>query len=225
MGEAFQSVLVWKCQSGVPVDASTAMSGALLERLHAVQARGRVERRGERVGGAFHRRADPGAFGGRLLIGVEDGTAVPSDLARPGQLLDERLRQEQLAARAVEHVEEAIAVGVQEEPARLPLPVGVNSIVPSWPEMDVRVAGTRGSVNQKVKSVMIKSVVAWSAPSAGPQGFWAGINLTAVLTGKVQALVDFIGQHRAAKERRVAGIRLHLRCPGRRSSRALRSTG
>jgi hypothetical protein len=62
---------------------------------------------------------------------------------------------------------------------------------------------------------MIKSVVAWSAPSAGPQGFWAGINLTAVLTGKVQALVDFIGQHLAAKERRVAGIRQHFKVPGK----------
>src|SRR4029453_9485074 len=73
--------------AGLPLGGSLRVEGALLERLDVVEARGRVKRRGEPVGGAFHRRTDPSAFRRRLLAGVEDRTAVRSDLAGPGQLL------------------------------------------------------------------------------------------------------------------------------------------
>jgi len=112
--------------AGLPLAGLFRVDGALLERLHVVEGRGRVERGGEPVGGAFDGRADLRAFGGRLLPGIEHGTAVGADLACPGELLDKRFCSEKLAGGAVEHIEEAVAVGVEQEPARLALPVDIH---------------------------------------------------------------------------------------------------
>src|SRR5207248_8978767 len=86
----------------------------------------RTERSGIPVRRAVGGRADARALIGRLLIRIEDGTAVIGDLARPGQLLHERLSEKQLAVGAIEHVEKSVAPGVEQELARLALPFAID---------------------------------------------------------------------------------------------------
>jgi len=68
------------------------------------------------------------------------------------------------------------------------------------------------------ESVTIKGVVVWSAPSqagAEPPLYSAGVKFMEVPPGKLQALVDSVSPRRVAQERRVAGMRLEFRVPGK----------
>ena len=58
----------------------------------------------------------------RLLIGQLYRTSIGADTARPGHMVQELFGQQQLAVGAVEDVEEAVAIGVQHQFARLALP-------------------------------------------------------------------------------------------------------
>src|SRR5262249_59049699 len=63
----------------------------------------------------------------RRDLPVDQGrTAVRADLTRPRQLFDERPGLEERARDAIEHVEEAVAIRLQQELARPPLPLHVD---------------------------------------------------------------------------------------------------
>ena len=95
---------------------------ALFERLHVVQAGGRAERRREPVGGAFHGRAHRDALGGGHLAGRQHRPAIVTDARGPRQLLHEGGGLQQVAAGPIQDVEEAVAVRVQQQAARLAAP-------------------------------------------------------------------------------------------------------
>ena len=69
------------------------------------------------VGGAANGGADVDALLGRVGAGQDDGPPGVVDACRPG-LVDERLAQQELPVRPVEHVEEAVAVALHEQLAR-----------------------------------------------------------------------------------------------------------
>jgi hypothetical protein len=61
-------------------------------------------------------------------------------------------------------------------------------------------------------------VVLWAAPSqAGAERphYSVGIKFTDLLTGELQAVLEFTRPHRVAEERRVAGIRFQLKVAGK----------
>ena len=77
-----------------------------------------MEGRGHPVGGPTNGRTRRHAFFVRSVPGQKLRAAVGIDTARPRQLLHERTAQEHLSVRAIEHVEEAVAVGLQQQFAR-----------------------------------------------------------------------------------------------------------
>ena len=79
----------------------------------------RIERRRHEVGAA-----PVVGQAARAAVVEDDWPAVGADLARPGRR-HERLPQQQLAGLAVEHVEEAVAVGDHDHFPRAALPVDV----------------------------------------------------------------------------------------------------
>src|SRR2546421_7006870 len=60
-----------------------------------------------------------------ILVRQLDGTAIRSDPACPGEVLDKLFRQEQFSVSAIENIKEAVAVSVQDQFAGLALPVRV----------------------------------------------------------------------------------------------------
>ena len=66
------------------------------------------------------------AFRGRLLIRGLDRLSVGTDSAGPRQVLDELSGQQQLPIRAIEDVEEPVAVGLHDQLAALAFPAGVD---------------------------------------------------------------------------------------------------
>ena len=71
-------------------------------------------------------RADVGFAVGVLRKLVENGTTVFADAARPIQLLEELLAQQQLTIGAIQHIEESIAIGLQHQLARAALPIRID---------------------------------------------------------------------------------------------------
>ena len=112
--------------AGLPRGRRPRVHRALLERLHVVEARGGTECRREPVGGAFHRRAHRDAVRCGHLVGRQDRPAIGTDARGPGQLLHKRRRLQQRAAGAIQHVEEAVAIRVQQQAARLAMPQRVH---------------------------------------------------------------------------------------------------
>ena len=98
---------------------------ALLQRLHIVQPRGRTKRRREPVRSPIHRRADlhPGT---RRLPGIQHRTPIRPNLLRPIQFLHERRRRQQLPVGPVQHIEKAVAIGLNQQLARRALPVDIH---------------------------------------------------------------------------------------------------
>ena len=110
----------------LPFHRSLREDAALVVGLHVVQTGRRVERRRVPVGRAVERRADALAFRRRLHVGHADRSSLRRQAGRPGDVLDVLACREELAGRAIEHVEEAVAVGLHQQLARLPLPVDVD---------------------------------------------------------------------------------------------------
>ena len=95
------------------------VDGAFLERLHVVEAGRRAERGREPVGRSLHRGTHASCPPASASDRVQHGPAVAADLARPCQLLHEWPGQQQRAVGPIEHVEEPVAVGVQQQLPRL----------------------------------------------------------------------------------------------------------
>src|SRR3984885_12911265 len=91
------------------------IKGTSLERHHVIEPRERTVRRRHPVGRAFDGRAANGSVMRRDVLGKELRTPVRADAARPRQLVDKLRPQEKLAARAVEDIEEPIAIGMEEQ--------------------------------------------------------------------------------------------------------------
>src|SRR5207302_6770144 len=80
------------------------IDAALFERLHIVQAGGRIVGRREPVRGAILRGTNLRARGCGLLVRVLHGPPISPDPAGPRQIPDERFGEKQLAVSPVEDV-------------------------------------------------------------------------------------------------------------------------
>ena len=85
-----------------------------------------MERRRHPVGRSANGRTCRHTFFIRRVPGQKLRAAVGTDTTRPRQLLHERTAQEHLPVRAIEHVEEAVAIGLQQQFARRSLERGIN---------------------------------------------------------------------------------------------------
>ena len=98
-----------------------AIDETVLDRHHVKKSSGGTERRGHPV----RRSANGGTCGHAVLIrrvsGHELRASVRPDAARPRQLLHERLRQQHLSVGAIEHIEETVAIRLQQQLSRLTL--------------------------------------------------------------------------------------------------------
>ena len=98
-----------------------AIHEAVLDRHHVEQPRRGAERRRHPVRGAAYRRARRHAVLVGRVAGHQLRTSVRADAARPRELLHEGPAEQHFSIRAIEHVEEAVAIRLQQQLARLPL--------------------------------------------------------------------------------------------------------
>ena len=107
--------------SSTAAEHRAAINEAVLDRHHIEQPGRGAERRRHPVRRSANGRARGHAVFIRRVSGQELRAAVRTDAARPRQLLHERLRQQHLSVRAIEHIEETVAIRLQQQLSRLTL--------------------------------------------------------------------------------------------------------